>query len=299
MWSQWDNCRFRPPVLVPSPSPVLHPCVICSNPVAPALRLREHTALMNIDKQYKKAPNQYLHETRSEPCVLPPRRSGDLRDIGPAAQTCDRVVTRFSDPERDAGTYLRAARVPMATTEVWCHCLAEHVFTSDCLETLPPLHVTHTLSFIAARTDVDVCSSVWQLKDYNRDYFTPPATGKKTWLFFTCFVKKSLFSKKLKVSAAMGDVHQWNVVEVVMSEKASSESNSLVKGISAKASLNWCRDPVTRNTKSGSRDLFLYAPRSPEFLPFFYLPPHPSTHHVSKRRGCSPLAPLRSQPTPN
>lgn len=41
-----------------------------------------------------------------------------LRDIGLAAQTCDRVVTRFSNPKREASTYLRAARVPMATTEV-------------------------------------------------------------------------------------------------------------------------------------------------------------------------------------
>lgn len=43
---------------------------------------------------------------------------GGLRDIGLAAQTCDRVVTRFSNPKREAGTYLRAARVPMATSEV-------------------------------------------------------------------------------------------------------------------------------------------------------------------------------------
>lgn len=41
-----------------------------------------------------------------------------LRDIGLAAQTCDRVVTWFSNPKREASTYLRAARVPMATTEV-------------------------------------------------------------------------------------------------------------------------------------------------------------------------------------
>ena len=41
-----------------------------------------------------------------------------LMDIGLAAQTCDRVVTWFSNPKREASTYLRAARVPMATTEV-------------------------------------------------------------------------------------------------------------------------------------------------------------------------------------
>lgn len=92
---------------------------------------------MNIYKQYKKAPNQYLHENMDWTLCSATAVLQGLRDIGPAAQTCDRVVTWFSNPKREAGTYLRAARVPMATTEVWCHRLAEHVFTSDCVETLP------------------------------------------------------------------------------------------------------------------------------------------------------------------
>lgn len=114
--------------------------------LAAALSLKVHTGLMNIDKQYKKPPNQYLHENMgwtlcsAAAAVVPAAAAAEelrgLRDIGLAAQTCDRVVTWFSNPKREAGTYLRAARVPMATTEVWCHRLAEHVFTSDCVETL-------------------------------------------------------------------------------------------------------------------------------------------------------------------
>lgn len=57
-------------------------------------------------------------KTRCELCGLSLVVLRGLWDIGLAAQTCDRVVTRFSNPERDAGTYLRAARVPIATSEV-------------------------------------------------------------------------------------------------------------------------------------------------------------------------------------
>lgn len=72
-------------------------------------------------------------KTWSELCVLLLLLLQGLRDIALASPTCDRVVTRFSNPKREAGTYLRAARAPMATTEVWCHRSAEHVFTRHCL----------------------------------------------------------------------------------------------------------------------------------------------------------------------
>lgn len=174
--------------------------------MAPALSLKVHTGLMNIDQQYKKASNQYWHENTdwtlcSARLLLLPQCFGDWG-------TCDRVVTWFSNPKREAGTYLRAARVPMATTEVWCHRLAEHVFTSDCVETLPLLNVTYTLSFIivsrlwrsspglAVRADFDA-SLLWQLNDYSWGNLLPPA--QKLWLFLTCLSENS-FLKSLKLA---------------------------------------------------------------------------------------------------
>lgn len=159
---------------------------------------------MNIDQQYIKASNQYWHENMdwtlcSVLLLLPPR----FRDWG----TCDRVVTWFSNPKRKAGTYLRAARVPMATTEVWCHRLAEHVFTSDCIETLSLLNVTYTLSFIivsqlwrlspglAVRADFD-SSLLWQPNDYSRGNLLP--LHRNLWLFLTCLSENS-FIKSLKL----------------------------------------------------------------------------------------------------
>lgn len=166
---------------------------------------------MNIDQQYIKASNQYWHENMGWTLcsvLLPPRFRGWV--------TCDTVVTWFSNPKRKAGTYLRAARVPMATTEVWCHRLAEHVFTSDCIETLSLLNVTYTLSFI-------IVSRLWRLSPglAVRPTLTRPLSdsrmitagviyspAQKSVIIPDLFVRE-FFYQKLKVADEMADVDHW------------------------------------------------------------------------------------------
>lgn len=121
-----------------------------------------------------------------------------LRDIGLAAQTCDRDVPWFSNPKSEAGTYLRAAWVPMATTEVWCQRLAKACVLEWLRQDTGPLNMTYTLSFIIAfscglsvRDDFDALL-LWQLNDYSRGNLVPL---HKNCDYFWLVCQKILFSK--------------------------------------------------------------------------------------------------------